>query len=454
MPEEDEIKLGRQWHPEVLKQYKAYNDNALQGYVQRVGEQLAAKSPRDDLVFRFIVIDSNDVNAFSLPGGYIYITRGLLAYLNSEAELAAVLGHEIGHVTARHGVRQINVERGANSPAQAGVGAVFTPQLRDQARQNLVALLGKAVVSGYGADRELEADRLGADYLAASGYNPQAIIEVIGVLKNQQEFEIKRSKEEGTPPRVYHAMFAHPENDAALKGIVSAASKKRRDPGQRLNREDFFMTLDGLAFGDSEQQGVRRGNRFYHKELGIAVTFPSDWSLENISDRVVAFPSSESAVLQMTAVDLTPQIPPRDYMIKILKLDPTDGSKLSTPGLEGYTARAKSSTHFGIRESRFGVVYFQERALILMGSAKDKLTPQLDKLFLQTINSIHALSDPEQKLAEGLKIRVIGNDKAQRLMDLAAKSRLPVHAEEQLRLLNDLYPIGEPLPGQRLKVVE
>lgn len=455
MSEEDEIKLGRQLHAQLLERYKEYNDGALQGYVQRVGEQLATKSDRNNLMFRFNVLDSSEVNAFSLPGGYIYVTRGLLAYLSSEAELAAVLSHEIGHLVARHNVNLLPVEL-VNSPPSEGAKATPVSATPKQATLDLNQLLGDALINGYGLEREVEADRFGAKYLAASGYDPQTMVDVIGVMKNQQKFEIQRAKEQGREPRSYHGVLVNdPNYETRLREVTSDASQLPRNAAQRLNREDFLMLLDGLTFGESVQQGVRRDNQFFHKELGFAITFPADWRVENVSDRVTAFPRNQDAMLQLRVGDLDQRIPPRDYMVKVLKLDPAKGVKLNSAGLEGYTAKAKTTTPFGIRETRLAVVYLKERAFILAGAAKEgRLTPQLDKLFMQAIKSFHGLSDAERKLAEGPTIAIISTDKKQRFADLVAKSRLGDHAEEQLRLLNRLGATEEPRVGQRLKIIE
>ena len=184
MSESDEISLGQRYNKQIAKQQPTYPDKALNDYVTRIGQQLAAVSHRSKLKFEFKVVDSTDVNAFALPGGFIYITRGLLAYLNSEAELAAVLGHEIGHVTARHSVRQHSA-----STATGVLGAVVTAATGVRGSQDLFNLMGGALLSGYGRKHELESDRLGAQYLVKAGYDPRAIIEVIGVLKNQELFE-------------------------------------------------------------------------------------------------------------------------------------------------------------------------------------------------------------------------------------------------------------------------
>ena len=216
--------------PEIRKEYGVYDDAKLQAYVQRVGEKLAGLSHRPELFYRFTVLDSPEVNAFALPGGYVYITRGLMAYLNSEAELAAVLGHEIGHVTARHAVRQYTTAMAA----QIGytIGAIFVPQVGSQAGSTLFNVLGTALVRGYGREHELQADELGAEYSALAGYDPDAMLEVLQVLKNQEEFEVERAKLEGREPNVYHGVFAtHPSNDQRLQQVVKGAQpNKARNP--------------------------------------------------------------------------------------------------------------------------------------------------------------------------------------------------------------------------------
>ena len=186
LSEADELRLGRENDADIRKQYGVYAHAPLQRYVQQVGERLAAKSHRPQLKYTFTVLDSPEVNAFALPGGYIYITRGIMAHLNSEAELAAVLGHEIGHVTARHAVRQYSAAVAAN--VGFTLGSILVPELGSRAGQSLLNTLSNALLSGYGRDHELEADRLGAEYIARSDYDSKAMIEVIELLKNQEVF--------------------------------------------------------------------------------------------------------------------------------------------------------------------------------------------------------------------------------------------------------------------------
>ena len=294
MTEAKEIQLGDSYDSKVRSQYGIYPDPALQAYVQGIGQKLAAQSHRPHLKYHFTVLDSPEVNAFALPGGHIYITRGILAYLNSEAELAAVLGHEIGHVTARHGVRQHSA-----ATATGVVGAILGAATGIQATQDLFSVFGNAMLSGYGREHELESDRLGAEYLARTGYDPQAMIKVVGVLKNQEEFEKKRAAAEKRQPRIYHGVFAsHPSADQRLQEVVAQADKFKTLAAPGIKREDYLKRLDKLAYGDGAKEGIRRGRMFYHRDLNMALAFPEGWHVENSPYAIVSWtPQKEALVM-------------------------------------------------------------------------------------------------------------------------------------------------------------
>ena len=271
MSEEQEISLGRQYSAEISKEMPPYEDAALNALVQAVGEKLAAHSHRPDLIYRFTVVDSTQVNAFALPGGYIYITRGLLAYLNSEAELAAVLGHEIGHVTARHSVRQHST-----ATVTGLLGAVLAASTGIQGVDTLTNLAGTAIVRGYGREHELEADRLGAEYLAKSGYDPQGMLEVVRVLKNQELFD-QQVAQRGKPRTECLAWPVLPPIRTTTRdsGKSSAppntcAFRMRHKPGH----DSFLQALDGLTFGPGEDEGIVRDHHFYHKKTRSGTELP------------------------------------------------------------------------------------------------------------------------------------------------------------------------------------
>lgn len=457
MSEEQEITVGREADPKIRKEYGVYDDAKLQAYVQRVGERLAGLSHRPELFYRFTVLDSPEVNAFALPGGYIYITRGLMAYLNDEAELAAVLGHEIGHVTARHAVRQYTTAMAA----QIGytIGSIFVPQVGSQAGSTLYNVLGTALVRGYGRQYELQADQLGAEYSALAGYDPQAMLAVLRVLKHQEEFEVERARLEGREPNVYHGVFAtHPSSDKRLQEVIKEAQPHEvRQP--RTGRAEYLAQLNGMVFGDSVKQGVRYGNKFYHKDLDIALRFPEGWRIENQPDRLVAVNRYNSARMVVRLKDLNRRIAPREFMEQRLKLKLHQASVLPGTEFPSYTALTRLPWAFGTSlaqtvDTRVTVLYFRDKAYVFYGAAStDEEFTRLDPLYLDTARSMHALTQAERKLADGLHIKIITAATGINFAELGKDSPIPNYPERVLRLINDRYPNGEPQPGSKVKIV-
>ncbi|HSC84330.1 MAG TPA: M48 family metalloprotease, partial [Pseudomonas sp.] len=311
MSEQQEIDMGRNYAQEITKEYPRYADEKLQAYVQQVGERVAQHSHRSNLAYSFTVIDSPDINAFALPGGHIYIHRGLMAYLSSEAELAAVLGHEVGHVTARHSVRQQSQSTAWNILGQAvaigsGVGAAG----------DLTNALGGAFVRGYGRDMELEADGLGAQYLARSGYDPQAMIEVVKVLKSQEDFARDQAKAKGqeVPPTGYHGLFdTHPDNDTRLRQVVASAGPLITGQGE-VGHDTYLRHLEGLPFGDAADAGVRRGQHFYHAELDFTLAFPPGWELINRPDSLIVHSADQQAFVVISLQPLSQPLSAVQYL--------------------------------------------------------------------------------------------------------------------------------------------
>jgi len=447
LSEDQEIDLGRANDPKIRAQFGTYDDAKLQAYVQQVGEDLAAKSHRAGLVYRFTVLDTPDVNAFALPGGYIYITRGILAYLSSEAELAAVLGHEIGHVTARHSVRQYSAATAANIAA-----AIF---IQNRVGQDLFGVLGNALLSGYGREHELESDRLGAEYLARTGYEPQAMLGVIGVLKNQEEFDKERAKTEGREPRNYHGVFAsHPSADKRLQEVVAEAQQHKSAASPRTDRDEYLAHVDGLVFGDSAKHGVRHGANFYHRDMNFALSFPKGWRLENSPQAVSAYAPQREALLQLRAEDLNKRVPPAEYIKTRLKVgELKDAGPLTGTDAPSHTGIARLKTPFGPRETRVAVLYQDNRAFVLLGAADKDLTGY-DAQFLAAARSLRALKPDEKRLAEGIRLRVGKAGAGDTFAKLAARSPVSNYAESTLRLINAKYPDGEPKPGENIKVIQ
>ncbi|QNH06202.1 M48 family metalloprotease [Pseudomonas sp. B11D7D] len=447
MSERQELDLGARYNQEILKQYPRYEDAKLQAYIQRVGERVARSSHRNQLNYVFTLVDSPDVNAFALPGGYIYIHRGLLAYLNSEAELAAVLGHEVGHVTARHSVRQQSQSTAWGLLGQAaaigtGVGAVG----------DLTSAMGNAFVRGYGRDMELEADGLGAQYLARGGYDPQAMIEVVKVLKGQEDFARAQAAKRGEAPTAggYHGLFdTHPDNDRRLQEVIGPASALVGG-NQEVGRDNFLQMLDGLVFGDSAASGIRRGRNFYHGELDFALTYPQGWQLVNRPDVLIGHTADEQAFIAMTLEAADKRLSPAEFLRKRVGSQRlVAGEELRVGALQGYTAVLQ-----GQAARRVAVIYRGDNAYLFVAAVKGRASLETeDQHFLDVIRSYRPLKAAERKLAEPVRLHLVRAKSGQSLSALAKDSPLPADGEAQLRLLNGLYPSGEPRPGEWLKTL-
>ncbi|ORU90269.1 MAG: peptidase M48 [Cycloclasticus sp. symbiont of Poecilosclerida sp. M] len=450
MSEQQELSLGRNYSQQVMKDYRAYDNPSLQQYIQSVGNKVANNSHRKNIFFRFTLLDSTQVNAFALPGGYIYITRGLLAYLNSEAELAAVLGHEVAHVTARHSVRQH-----AMSTATSLLGALAGAATGVQGVGQLTNLVGTGIVRGYGREHELEADKLGAGYLARSGYSAWAMHDVITTLKNQELFDKKLASEQGRPPRAYHGVFStHPKNDTRLQQVIRLAAGGGAKSAQRQDAK-FLKRLAGLTFGNSEKDGLIRDRVFYHKDLNFKLSFPKGWLVSNSANQITAAAPKGSAGLQLVLQDINKKTTPRKFMRTVLNIDQTVSEQaLNINGFRGHTAVVLGKVYGKQQKIRASVLFVGSRAFIFLASAKqNNLFSQYDKQFMSSIKSFSRLSKADYKIVKELKISLVRSSNKTRLAALAGTSPIALHAEDQLRLLNGIFPSGEVKQGDLMKKI-
>jgi predicted Zn-dependent protease len=305
-------------------------------------------------------------------------------------------------------------------------------------------------LSGYGRDHELEADRLGAQYLARTGYDPQAMIKVVGVLKDQELFDAELAKAEGRQPRAYHGVFAsHPDADTRLQQVVAEAGAPA--PGARRNQEEFLRVIDKLVFADSPEQGIVRNGNFYHVDFGLALSFPRDWKVKNQPSNVAAASPAKDAIVDLRGAGPA-QGTPLDVLRKVLRGNlGTDATQRTINGLQA----AITTTTMQGKPTRVAIVFLGKSAFLIGGQALNaqamqRVLPEMNA----AINSFHAMTDEEYKLARPLTLRVINAPKDTRFADLARTSPLGKNAVSYLRLINGMYPSGEPLPGQPLKVIE
>ena len=461
MDEAQEIALGRKEHQAVLQQMPPYPDARLQAYVDALGQKLARQSHRSHLQWTFTVLDSPDINAFALPGGFVYVTRGIMATMESEADLAGVIGHEIGHVTARHGAQRATRQQTAGIGVLAAtvLGAVLESQGvsgagRVASEVSQVAAAG--YIASYGRDQELQADQLGAEYLARNRYDPANMVDVIRLLKSQEQFAADQARARGQPaPSGGGWLASHPSNEQRLQAISALAAQMR---GQGAYADDgrsrFLQAIAGMRYGESDAQGLTRGRLFTHAGLGLAITAPPAWTIQNLPDRLVLLdPARDAALVLRTA-------PPQagrnhDDIIRNL-IQPVRGRA------EPLRVNGLPATHFsGVRNNAQGqpepveltiVSGPGEHRFLLLWSARDPQALQRARAGLQQArDSFRAMTAADRAQARPWVIQVVPFPRGG-FPELARRSPLE-SAESQLRLINGFYGGGEPRPGQPVKVV-
>ncbi len=432
--------------------YGRYQDERLQRYVEEVGQRVAAGSDRPDLKFTFTVLDTDDVNAHAAPGGYVYVNRGLLAYLRSEDELASVLGHEIAHVTAKH-----ISSRQAGATA-AGVGSALIGILTGRPDLMGVAdLAGGLLVSSYSREQEMEADELGAKFIGRAGYSPGATVESLQMMHNLELFGLQRAREENRSlAGTGDSMASHP--DTAKRIQEAQQQLGTATPAEPTAGDTYLSRIDGLTFGSSQNEGVVRGSRFYHAGMGITLAFPSGWSVDNQRTKVVGYSPARDALIEVTAQPIPPNMSPKEFLGRLLQGQPvTKSEPLEANGLDGHRANLRS---IGLLWGNQGpasiaVVYYNGLAYVFLGESRLAAGfASLEPVFVSSVKTFRRLRDNEFAAAEPDRIRVVDIAPGATIEQIAAGSPIGKYAAEELRLLNGLYPNKQPTPGQKLKIVD
>ena len=458
MDERAEIAEGKKGHEQVMAEYGVVKDAKLQAYVNQVGQRLAAQSHRANLQWTFTVLDSPEINAFALPGGYVYVTRGILAYMESEADMAGVIGHEIGHVTARHGAQRATRQQNAGLGVLAAsvLGAVLESQgvsgaadLSSQVAQGVAA----GYVARYSREQELQADTLGAEYLARNRYNPSNMVDVIQVLKSQEAYAADQAKAEGRPVRDGADWLAsHPSNEQRLQSIRQIAAGYKGQYGDD-GRERYLQAIRGMTFGDSPDQGLVRGQNFYHPELGIALTAQPGWRIQNSSSALTVVSPQGDAALRMLAV------PPKSGN------NHEDILRNGLGAAQGQVTRSNinglAATHFtGVRRLQNGQTQPLQATIVtgpnnanyalLYLAANDAAKARAMQGMNATEKTFRAMTSADSRAARPWAVDLVPFPRG----GFAALQTPGVSTERQLRLLNGLYDGGaEPRVGQLVKVV-
>ena len=442
MSEAQEIQIGAQTHPEVLASFGAYDDPEWQTYIQELGAKIAATSERPDLNWTFTVLDDPVVNAMALPGGFIYVNRGILAHFNSEAELASVLGHEIGHVTARHSATQMS--RAQLAQLGLGLGAVLRPEL-----EQYMGLAGaglQLLFLKYTRDDERQADMLGFRYSLRSGYDPHAMLDLFTMLEGVES----AGGQERLP--AWAVTHPYPENRLAeTQRMLDSA--KVSSAGLTWNRETYLRQLDGMVYGPDPRQGYFDGQAFYHPELKFRLLFPAGWRTNNGFSAVTGLAEQQDGLLQL-ALGSADAI--ATQLQGFLAQDGvTPGSTSSAPinGLPAVSAPFSATLEDGSPvRGRIAILTYGGRNYRLMGIAKEAQAAAYDPVIQSWIRSFRPLTDVARLNVRPARIQVVTLGAPMTVSAFNAKypSTVPV---EQVALLNGVAVDGSFPAGRLVKRV-
>ena len=454
MSVEDEVKLGQDEHRKIIGRFGVYRDEALQVYITRVGERVAAESSREEIEYKFTVLNDDMINAFALPGGFIYITRGMLMHMNSESELAAVLGHEIAHVTEKHALRRETRSKGISVVNAILAGVTGQPGLHE-----LGDLFGGVLLSGYSREFELEADEVGAEYMAMAGYSPLAMLDTIEILKAKDRIEIEQARLENREPKVYHGFLStHPDHDTRYEHAIKESEKLVRDYDEFIQTDEFLQKLNGLSFGPSRQAGVVRKNQFFHPKLGIKFNFPKDWRFQAQAQGVSVVSRVGEATFSVSSGRLYKGATPEDFAVQKLGLKIREGREITIANMPAFLGVADhADSPYGPRPVRFAVIFEPRKriAFILRGAGKHDLRNIADdKNFISTIFSFDRMTRDDFNGAKLPKIQVVRAEADTTMEQLASESPITNYALDRLRVMNGLYPHGQPEVGQLIKIVD
>lgn len=453
MSEAREIAIGRDADEQIREQMGVYDSPALQAYVEDLGHRLAALSHRPDLPWRFTIVDSPAVNAFALPGGYIYLTRGILAYLGDEAELAGVLGHEIGHVTARHSVQAYS--RAGAAQIGLALGQIFVPSMRsnpyrpglaDAAASGLAVLFLK-----FGRDDEVQADRLGAEYAASGGWHPEGVAGMLSTLGRIAE----ASDRKGVP----NWLSTHPEPQARVADVepTVAALLRTHDPGGlHVGRAGYLDRIVGLRFGDDPEEGLTRAGEFLHPGLRFGLEFPAGWQIRNSAAAVAARPPGQDASLTLRLVESGGNADLRAVAERAMGSGgfAAAGSRTTINGLEAYLGSYQRDVDDGGRvHARVASIRHGGRVYLLEALVPARELARVERGIDRSIRSFRPLAAEEVDgiAANEIALHVAGpGDTWERIARGAGAATVDAAT---LATLNGHAVDEPPAAGERVKIV-
>jgi predicted Zn-dependent protease len=436
-------------HQRILAAYGGvYNDPRLQAVIEQTVERLVAASEKPDLHYKVTMLNSQSINAFALPTGQLYVTRGLIALANDESELASVLAHEMGHVIARHA--EIREEQARNAEL---ANRVVTDLISDPQAGALALAKSKLALASFSQSQELEADAIGVGIAARAGYDPYGAVRFLTSMEHNSE--LKAAPSGPINPAAADFLSSHPATPQRITNALSNARQYRAPaadtPDDLAKAKDTYLgDIDGIVFGEDPSEGFVRGRRFLHPKLGFTFTAPDGFSLDNTAQAVLGVKHGGGMALRLDVVRVPAEQTLAAYLTSgwIENIDPATVDDIIINGFPGATAAAKGDQwDFRLYALRFGSDVYR-----FIFAAKHR-TPETDRIFRESIGTFRRMSLAEIEQAKPLHLMVVKVAPGDTVEKLASRMAVTDRAVERFRVLNGLNPGDKLKPGGEAKIV-
>ncbi|MHA1600749.1 MAG: M48 family metalloprotease [Alphaproteobacteria bacterium] len=449
MSAEDEARLGQREHDKILPQFGGVYENAELGrYISSIGNLLARTSEIPNQKFTFTVLDSPIVNAFALPGGYVYVTRGLLALAESEAEVAGVLAHEIGHVAARHSAERYGQTMAANL---AGVGLGIL--LGNKAVSDTFATASAMALRGFSREQEYESDLLGVRYLTRAGFDANAMAGFLANLQADSRLQAELADQPGRADE-FNIMQTHPRTaDRIKRAIAQAGAVHAKDP--IVGRDIFLGKIDGMLYGDNPDQGLTRGRQFLHPKLRFTFSVPDGFRLANSSQRVVARGPEGAGIV----FDQAPKAgggAMTAYLTKVWAKGAAlkNIEAVTINGMAAATGQITVNSRGGPRDLRLVAIRYDDKTIYrMLFITPPKLTDSLSRPLRETTYSFRKLSAAEAAAVKPWRLVVHKVRPGETASKLAKRMPFAKHRLKRFLVLNGLSESSPLRAGHTVKLI-
>ncbi|WP_139412473.1 M48 family metalloprotease [Bartonella mastomydis] len=449
------VTLSALQHPRILQMYGgAYHDTKLERFLAKIIRKLALASHHSSQSYSVTILNSENVNAFALPNGSIYITRGMLALANDSSEVAAILAHEMAHIRANHGILRLQKE------AQLKTTNRMSPRLFSSIGKNHNPIHNKQQLAQFSRNQELEADSLALEILQQAGYDPFASPRFLQTMEAYGAFQ----NISGTPNASLDFLASHPTTPQRIRLAIEKARKINQQNSGKTDRDSFLKSIDGMTFGGSFDTGFVRGNEFIHPQWRIAFSVPNNFTIEHSAQTVWASGPNKIAI-RFDAVPHPAGMSASDYLKSgwIIGLDPSSIRPLTIQELppQGFTRQEHLSQNLLAAQARATHEQWQFDVVVILFNnhifrfltAAPYNSQNFAEIAKKTVQSFHTLSTLELKKLKPLKISIVRVKQGENVANLANKIQHTPNKEKLFRILNALSPTQTLRAGTKVKII-